>query len=267
MSYLRGFKRTGWLITVLARNITDAIGFVSILMIIIIGFSVCFTAMLSESAPDQFETFENSIISTFTMAVNSDLDLDQIHNSEYPRLAKWTMVLIIFIVTIVALNAFIALLGDSYQSVQENSTANMRMERANIVIEYLVLINESRRKEIERDAIYFHKLVPMDPLEKEAIDSNMWEGQLKAIKVATKSIVHESISEVNRLMSQRQSALEDEIIFQAEELRDLREELSLQITEMRKQNSEMLSLVKQLMESGHGTRGLTSFTELEDEED
>ena len=46
LSYMRGFDKTGWLITVLSQNAMDVSGFMIILLVILFGFAVIFKTLL-----------------------------------------------------------------------------------------------------------------------------------------------------------------------------------------------------------------------------
>jgi hypothetical protein len=66
--------------------------------------------------------------------------------------------MLVMIVTVIVLNVLIALLGDSYSRIQENSTANKNMERVKLIVEYLSLLSSSTRERIEAKTRYIHIL-------------------------------------------------------------------------------------------------------------
>jgi hypothetical protein len=87
---------------------------------------------------------------------------------------------LVVVVSVVVLNALIALLGDSYSRVQEKSTANKNMERAKLIVEYLCLLPRSTRQSIEDKTRYIHVLIPKQHLLADGHvydgDESEWEG-------------------------------------------------------------------------------------------
>jgi hypothetical protein len=73
-----------------------------------------------------------ALFSTFQLALLGQYDSGMFEDSEYMYLASFLFILAVVVVLVVALNALIALLGDSYSRVQEKATANQRKERAEV---------------------------------------------------------------------------------------------------------------------------------------
>ncbi len=151
ISYLRAFNQTGWLVTVLSRNFWDVRGFLVVLLSIIVGFSASFRLLFASSDPvcelelDQetdelvqacfgspFGSLRRAILSTFELTILGSYEPALLHESPHTTLSILVFVLAVTCVLVVALNALISLLADSYARVQEDATANQRREKAEV---------------------------------------------------------------------------------------------------------------------------------------
>jgi len=137
-------------VTVLVHNLHDVRGFLLILFIILLGYTTTFrilfgnvsgpctlvldeNQMLDESCDlDPFGTFPRAFISSFQMLIVGAYDSPILYESQYTALAILIFVIAVTCVLIVALNALISILADSYARVQENAAANRRKERAEV---------------------------------------------------------------------------------------------------------------------------------------
>ncbi|GMH67844.1 hypothetical protein TL16_g04785 [Triparma laevis f. inornata] len=168
LSFLRGFESTGWLITVLTQNVADVRPFLIVMMVIILGSSVAFNLLLShaedEGGDKPYSGWWTSFFSVFLMSVLGDFDtglFDKagMHPSEFSKLVTQLVFLfVVLFITVVALNALIALLGDSYAKVSEFETANKKKERAELICEYMGVMRGKKRRKINRVTKFFHKL-------------------------------------------------------------------------------------------------------------
>ena len=88
-------------------------------------------------------------------------------------------------IMVVALNALIALLGGSFERVQDSKAAKTSRLRAQFAVEYLSMLPEGRRSAIERATMWMHQLVPQSEYERRLDDggaSSEWQGRLAAMK-------------------------------------------------------------------------------------
>lgn len=134
------------------HNLHDVRGFLLILFVILIGFTTTFRILFGDASgqceltvdenqvvgedceDDPFGSYSMAFISSFQMVVLGEYEPSLLYESEYSVLA---IIIFIFAVTgvfIVALNALISVLADSYARVQENAAANRRKERAEVSI-------------------------------------------------------------------------------------------------------------------------------------
>jgi len=200
VSLLRGFDRTGWLVAVLTQNFVDARGFGFIMAAILAGFTVAFRLLfaniegqcglqLDESGEmendcdnDPFGSLSQSLLSTFEMTIVGSYDPSIVRESNDQILAGLTFVISVTVVLVVALNALIAVLGDSFSRVQENATANLRRERAELIVGYLAMMPRKQRKKIEYNTQYFHALLASDGHGDLLVNQANWQGGLNMLK-------------------------------------------------------------------------------------
>ena len=140
----------GWLVSVLVQNLHDVRGFLIILFVILIGFTTTFRilfgdvdgqceltvagdSVIEEDCEDgPFGCYYRSFVSSFQMVILGEYEPSLLYESQYSFLAIIIFVLSVTGVFIVALNALISVLADSYARVQENAAANRRKERAEV---------------------------------------------------------------------------------------------------------------------------------------
>ncbi|GMH91456.1 hypothetical protein TrVE_jg11539 [Triparma verrucosa] len=168
LSFLRGFESTGWLITVLTQNVADVRPFLIVMLVIILGSSVAFNLLLSHATDEEdnkpYEGAWTSFFTVFLMSVLGDFDTQVfeqagMHPSEFSKLVcQLVFLFVVMFVTVVALNALIALLGDSYAKVSEFESANKKKERAELICEYMGVMRGKKRRKINRVSKFFHKL-------------------------------------------------------------------------------------------------------------
>jgi hypothetical protein len=122
-----------------------------VLFSIIIGFSTSFRLLFANIEPscsleidaetdsivqecdeNPFGSLRRSILSTFEMTILGSYEPSLLYESQFSTLSILTFVLAVTCVLVVALNALISLLADSYARVQENATANRRREKAEV---------------------------------------------------------------------------------------------------------------------------------------
>lgn len=149
IGYLRAFNQTGWLVTVLSRNFWDVRGFLVVLLSIIVGFSAAFRLLFAsndsvcdlelgsdglaqECFGNPFGSFRRAVLSTFELTILGSYEPSLLYESQNTALSILVFVLAVTCVLVVALNALISLLADSYARVQEDATANKRKEKAEV---------------------------------------------------------------------------------------------------------------------------------------
>ena len=229
VSLLRGFDHTGWLVAVLAQNFLDIRGFLIVLVVILIGFTVAFrllfanvvgdckvaledtNTLISDCDVDPFGSMSRSLLSTFELTIIGSYDNAVLHDSDDSILAAIIFAIAVTVVLVVALNALIAVLGDSFSQVQEHLTANRRREKAELIVEYMSIIPKDKRRRIELKNQYFHALLASDGHGELLVNKDDWQGGLNALKRELIEMVEESSEATQRSIKNLRVELSDEI--------------------------------------------------------
>ena len=187
LSYLRGFKDTGWLISVLIANFRDVRGFLVILCSILLGFSVAFRLLFGDLQDASFQSLRKSFLSTFEITILGTYETSVLYdqggdNIPFRALATFTFILAVTCVFVVCLNALISILADSYAKVQEHAAANRLNERAALIVEYLTLLPSWYRRKIEQRTRWFHVLLEVDAQDNLLVKNEDWEGGLNLLR-------------------------------------------------------------------------------------
>lgn len=197
VSLLRGFDRTGWLVAVLMQNFLDVRGFIVVIVSILFGFTIAFRILFAKKCmvelddqnvvnnqceEDPFGNLGRSLLSTFELTIMGSYEPSLMYSSSDVLLAVIVFAIAVTVVMVVALNALIAVLGDSFSRVQENVTANRRRERAELIVEYLSMMPTWQRKRIEQSNQYFHALLASDGHGDLLVHKDDWQGGLNALK-------------------------------------------------------------------------------------
>ena len=225
VSLLRGFDRTGWLVAVLMQNFLDVRGFIVVIVSILFGFTIAFrllfanvqgqcmvelddtNTMTNDCDEDPFGTLGKSLLSTFELTILGSYEPSMMYRASDAVLAIIVFVIAVTVVMVVALNALIAVLGDSFSRVQENVTANRRRERAELIVEYLSMMPDWQRKKIEESNQYFHALLASDGHGDLLVLKDDWQGGLNGLK---REITELTISN-NQMTQQAVNLLREEL--------------------------------------------------------
>jgi hypothetical protein len=212
LSYLRGFSDTGWLISVLAANFRDVRGFLLILFSILFGFAVTFRLLFGGTGDEGFDSLRRSFLSTFEITILGTYDGSLLYNEvQFRALSTVIFILAVTCVLVVALNALISILGDSYAKVQEHATANRRNERAALIVEYLTLLPSWHRKRIEDRTKWFHVLLEVDAQDNLLVKKDDWEGGLNAVRRDLLGMEQRLIDQEQKIVERVKSELDDEL--------------------------------------------------------
>jgi hypothetical protein len=238
LSYLRGFGATGWLVTVLVANFRDVRGFLIVLCTILLGFSVAFRLLFGESGDESYGTLRRSFLSTFEMTILGSYDPTLLFQAKYSVLSILAFILAVTCVLVVALNALISILADSYARVQEHATANRRKEQAELVVEYLQLLPPWKRRQIEKETKWFHTLLEVDADGDLLAESDDWQGGLNALRRNIEDLSDSNLESQQRSLEQVKADIDSELSGFKREIASLLEDLSNDIKELHAMQSQ-----------------------------
>lgn len=141
--FLRGWGRTAPLIKMLGNIVVDMYSFVIVLLIILMCFSLVFFLLLRDenAAGDEhrFDTAFHSFITSYAM-VFGNFNAVWFLEAHTAGMVTGMFTLFMFVISVVMLNALIAIMSESYMLSKEHVVANGRMMRAQLILELESLI-------------------------------------------------------------------------------------------------------------------------------
>lgn len=158
-----------------------------------------------------------------------------------PALTTVLFVVFMGFVTVVALNALIAILGDSFEKAQEMKIASHTRQRAELMVEYYALMQPDQRTKLEEKTQWVHKLVP-EALLGRARGGDSWNGRLYAIRDSIQTEIAQKTDALNEELRKRTDELSEKAGVMQAEVTDmkaeLRQKLDFIITQLVKGNSD-----------------------------
>lgn len=220
--YLRPFRRSGPLVKMVLKQFIDMKWFFLILTIVCMGCYFAFSVLMKQAPKDVFPVDMTSLdgVTLFMLglmylamgdfASNFPLGVT-IQDSSSPALARMLMVFFFMLVTLVMFNLIIAIMADSYASIQENSAAEFQLEKAATIVEIESIMTEEELSNKHYFPEYVHVLVPTEFMRKGA-RKNEWGGTVNAIKTEIDKMRNDharSIKEVLAYVSASTTELRD----------------------------------------------------------
>jgi hypothetical protein len=180
--------------------------FLVVLLLAIAGFANCFMILARNYDKEEMFTgnsYWRSFIYSYRQALG-DFDTEAFDEpDQYYLYFIWFLNTMITL--IVFLNMLVAVMGDTFDRVQETSENNMLKELANIMVENEMLIN---RKRLFGDAKYIIVIQ-----EEQAEESSVtWEGKLNTLK----KYMEKNVDDQNRLLKSLQESIKEKIRERAE---------------------------------------------------
>jgi hypothetical protein len=159
-------------------------------------------------------------------------------STQHTGLAILTFVGAVVSVLVVALNALIAVLADSYARVQEKAVANQRKERAELIVEYLSILPPPRRREIEKNTRYFHALLEADEDGDLLINKDDWQGGLNALRRDLEEMNARGAELTHQAMADFKVSIDNDIAALRREIVGMLQDVSNDMKEMRRVQKE-----------------------------
>ena len=197
----RIFLSTAAMIRMVLEITYDMKFFLMVLLIAIAGFGNCFLILARNYGTEELFT-GNNYFRAFIYSYNQALG--NFDTSAYEDTDKYLLYAIWFMNTIITLiiflNLLVAIMGDTFDRVQETTENNMLKELASIMVENEMLINRSR---VFGDAKYI--IVIQEEKAEESVIS--WEGRLQHLK----KYMDRSVVEQNKLLKALELNISDKI--------------------------------------------------------
>merc|ERR1711865_1323734 len=124
--FYRGIPRLAHLVDMLMQIMADMQAFVVILVTLIVGFAFSFNALFAQSREEVpgFRNIISSMFTTYSMAVFGDIDSDSYEHSASPTIMIVLVMGLQVFILIVMMNALIAIMGDTFEHMQESQEAS-----------------------------------------------------------------------------------------------------------------------------------------------
>ncbi len=141
LQHLRGFKSTAFMMNMLEQILKDMLPFTLVLSSIVLAFTAVFHLLLRDSTVSyvwdeghKFSTPGSTSVTVANMALG-DFDIEYFRQAPYAIPATGLLMLFVFIVPVVMLNALIAIMTDSYEQVKVQKLERKVLQRAQIIVE------------------------------------------------------------------------------------------------------------------------------------
>ena len=192
VSCLRGLDSFAHLVVVLEQNVLDMTAFLGLCVAIVIFCSLSFiiifhTAPASDASDAGFDlggSFATPFITTFNMGFFGDFDMSSFDTIASPLVGKFIFLVFMLLVSVVALNALIAILGDSAARVQETQVSTRNYELASLISEYKDTLSAEQNVRLEAVTVWQHVLSPVS-VDDAGSDQTEWTGHIGAVKKMT----------------------------------------------------------------------------------
>ncbi|CAI2381450.1 unnamed protein product [Moneuplotes crassus] len=194
--FLRIFFATAYLVRMIIEIMIDMKFFVGVLMIATIAFANAFYILGRNSEEDNLagDNFIDAFIFSYKMGLG-DFITDDFGTRDEEFL--WIFFLLdTLIILIVLLNLVIAIMGDTFDRVQETQENSMLQELSNMIRENEFLFSRSRAF---RKAKY---IVVIEPEKAEGGGNVSWEGKLNQLKTFIEESSEKHISHLKKLQDE-----------------------------------------------------------------
>ena len=193
MVHLRGFSSYSPIITTFLQIVSDMKAFFSIVLLLWIGGTLAFKALMPGRADFQGSM---ALWSVWQMVLGDVMSSSlKYQEQEYWKSGdmSWAVATattgkvlsgcFVLVVVVILMNQLIALMGDSYDRVQENYVVQARISRARVIVDMMDLYVEPSDEQVF--ARWIHVLRPAGAHGRNGKDG--WQGRLKAVKKAVQA--------------------------------------------------------------------------------
>jgi len=246
---LRMFSKTAYLISMIQAIVYQMRYFVLALLIAIFAFANTFF-ILGRNDPNNFSG--NNIWDAFIFSYRMGLgDFDTGNFATKDEILVWTFwFLNTLVILIILLNLVIAIMGDTFERVQETQQSTMLQEFCNIIRENEFTMS---RKRLFSGIKY---MIIVQPETNEGGVTTSWEGKLNQLKRFLEESSNKHVQHLNRMEKKLEKRIEASV---DEKLKPLEEKLHQKIAalEIRLQKSNKLfsnAPVKQLLQKVYQLR-------------
>jgi WD40 repeat protein len=215
LKYLQGFQSSGELVSMVVAIIRGIMVFSLMLFTILMGFSLGFFALFQagtrtvdgvcgEDGVFLQTDVASSLLNGFTLLLG-DFDMEE-YTASYSYVASCILfVFFMFLVNVVMLNLLIAIMGDIFDSVQQNAKAQHIFSKASLILEHESIMRKSQKQSQELFPKFLQIMKPVADEGSIDDEENNWTGRLKSIKNYIRKGLHAQ-SEANRQIQEKRDA-------------------------------------------------------------
>ncbi|GMI01212.1 hypothetical protein TrST_g7001 [Triparma strigata] len=236
--FLQGVqKRSGQLVRVILGIFSDMQVFVGIALTCLVGFSVGFYVLFEGSESFQNENIVASIFTSYTLML-SEFDFSGEYLGKSSDIIATCILFFTFTfgINIVMLNLLIAIMGDTFDRIQENSQAEFMYARAQIVLEYEGNLSEEEKNNPDWFPTWLQVLVPT--LQEREGDHENWVGRVRELKNTMKNEIGDLTNKLNESEKRRR--------VEQEERKKQTVKMEGKLEETNEKIEELLTLVRSL---------------------
>lgn len=241
---LRGVDATAAYVDVLLASFYDMLPLLAVVLVLVLSSGLAFFLQFAAAAALGADGFADddlfadvadagtALAAAYKMGFLGDFSTGAFGSAASPAGAWLLFTAVTVAVTLVSLNAVIALLGDTYDRVQEGRVASRNRQRAALTCEYLRLVPRRWRERMLEQSVWAHRLLPESRYreECEAFDaggrvsaedaaradgSATWQGRISVISQAVKRSGGELEKKVGALVEAKVGALDVKLAAQA----------------------------------------------------
>lgn len=176
--YLQPLETTGPLVRMIVTICFDVRYFV---MVLVIALVATFLALYLLVAGGDYGGIGTGLLVTYNMLFLGEFEVDALAG-EYTVLVRLVFVVTTLFVTIILLNLLIAIMGDSYARIQENSEVEFLRLRATVLREYELFMSPEELADENMFPKWLHVLVPHGRGVGSSRDTEAWHGLLGTLE-------------------------------------------------------------------------------------
>ena len=148
---------------------------------------------------------------------SADSTIEHLDHSASPMLSTFVLMALQVVVSIVFLNALIAIMGDTFERMQDSRELSMQMNRCQLAVEFVLkTLDEDEISAMQRSFRWLHLLQPRSIVDSNG-NSDEWGGRIKVISQLVQTVddkvdsTQKQIGEVEKRMSENTAAVNNRV--------------------------------------------------------
>jgi hypothetical protein len=222
LSYLRGYRPTAALVTMLTDVARDIVPFLTILLIVMLGFSSALFLL------GEFKTPWQAGFSTFTIMLG-EFYLDDDHRFNDTIVVQLFFIVFVLLVLIMMFNLLIAIISDTFERVIEKQNARFWQQLAILIRDLELLLALAPPLRLHRPSHqWLHALVPM---EQSLSADDQWSGRVRYLTDRVDAKVDGVKAQVDEVKAQVKAQV-DQVKAQVDEVKAQVDEVNAKVDQV-----------------------------------